>query len=679
MTKEEFEKKHLVSKKQLHDIMIKKGEEESLYLNKCLEKNYLLDKKELSDLIYEYIKYIDNQYKEHGEFNFFSLNYPNKKIFDLNYQDSFKRIEFYKYKDDMYFYFKYDKNISIEDMKNFIIFLEKLLENYKGLNYENELKYVLNKKKQELYSRLISTYGDKKEEILNYKPYYIENDQIKRYNDINKYNYFIKLQEKNKIDINDVFICTQYLGADSNNLIDLDIKKIISLNLIVFNGIKNTYFNSSNLFKNENKDMYYGYLKVLPDYMNSFEILSKGLTDKIIYSNDYFDKINLENEIINYNMVAEQHYKIIRRYYNKDCYLKETLKLIYFEYLIENLDFEQAKEYINKNKIYLYANLENILNMLEDISQEEVLKYLMDTVITDYNLYKNDSYRSILNFNDITQDTEYIILYVNPTLKFIINYFEFLKNTNQQEKAAVLYNFIRIFRNIGDIENFFIKCEYEYMCNLVADLKTDSDDEDEINETITKIEEKIDEKELVDEYDIERVVHTYPYINFNNLDERVKKYIATGDIIISVFKKLNNTLDYSSAVIEWSKAVELETYNKLTSKLKKHEKDINDVIKNEHYFTIGTTIGTIAKMDNTCTNNNQKLTDYLYDKYFSKWYDISRIDYQDLIKKIIVVHNPRNKSAHKDEIIELENAKRCQDIILASKKILEKFSNLKEK
>ena len=659
MTKEEFEKKHLVSKKQLHDIMIKKGEEESLYINKYLEKNYLLDKKELSDLIYEYIKYIDNQYKEHGEFNFFSFNYPNRKIFDLNYQDSFKGIKFYKYKDDMYFYFKYDKNISIEeDIKNYIIFLEKLLENYKGLNYENELKYVLNKEKQD----------------------YIENDQIKRYNDINKYNYFIKLQEKNKIDINDVFICTQYLGKNSNNLIDLDINKIISLNLIVFNGIKNTYFNCSNLFKNENKDMYYGYLKVLPDYMNSFEILSKGLTDKIIYSNDYFYKINLENEIKNYNIVAERHYEIIRRYYNTiDCYLKETLELIYFEYLIENLDFEQAKEYINKNKIYLYANLDNILNKVEDISPEKVLEKLMNTVIKDYNLYKNDLYGSILNFNDITQDTKYIILYVNPTLKFIINYFDFLKNTNQQEKAAVLYNFIRIFRNIGDIENFFIKCEYEYMCNLVADLKTDSDDEDEINETITKIEEKIDEKELVDEYDIERVVHTYPYINFNNLDERVKKYIATGDIIISVFKKLNNTLDYSAAVIEWSKAVELETYNKLTSKLKKHEKDINDVIKNENYFKIGTTIGTITAMYNTDTYNNQKLTDYLYDKYFSKWYDISRIDYQDLIKKIIVVHDPRNKSAHKDEIIELENAKRCQDIILASKKILEIFSNLKEK
>ena len=69
---------------------------------------------------------------------------------------------------------------------------------------------------------------------------------------------------------------------------------------------------------------------------------------------------------------------------------------------------------------------------------------------------------------------------------------------------------------------------------------------------------------------------------------------------------------------------------------------------------------------------------YLYDNYYSKFYDLDENTYNQLIDNILLVYNPRNKSAHKDASIQLNEAKVCQNTVLAAKKILEVLSTLKK-
>lgn len=662
MNKIDIEKNYILSKKDLHDFMLNRGILEFQKIQETIEhadSSYtleLLDENELSDLIYEYIDYVNQENKKQKRVLSFDFNYPIKKIYNKNYQASFNGIIFFEYKNNQYIYWQFDKNKPYQaEVINFIEFLECLLNNYNDLNeYEDYLKYLLKKYRNEL--ELLNNYTNK--------------------NQFENYDYIKVLNKKEKIEYDDIYNCTQYLALSQlTDQLQLSIDEEMCLYLIIFSGIKNIYFNYSDLYKYLKKDIYYGYVKQLDKWLKSFKDNINNISEKDLYNKERSFMINLKEETKRFYINPESDFCIVRRYIQKN-YLREPLQLIYFDYLIKNNDFEIARNYINDEPIYLYSRIENLLDDLENLSIEKINSLLIDSILTDYNLYKNDNYINIHNLNDLINDNEYKNLYLIPVLHFLINYLYLLKSEKKLQEVECLYSFLKTFEKGFGIEGFFTKFEYEKILSKISELKTDDDN---IDVALKNIEDKINESNLVEKFDIENVKNKYPHIKFDNLDERVKKYIATGDTILSIFNDSNNiNFDYSSAVIEWSKAVELEAYNKLTSKIKKYENEINKKIKG-NYFNIGDTIGTFSAIDNCTMKDERCMTEYLFDEYYSKIYNFDKKEYNELIEKIISIHKPRNDSAHKYKSIDLKKAKECQTIILSSKKILEILSELIER
>ena len=107
-----------------------------------------------------------------------------------------------------------------------------------------------------------------------------------------------------------------------------------------------------------------------------------------------------------------------------------------------------------------------------------------------------------------------------------------------------------------------------------------------------------------------------------------------------VFNDSNNIdFDYSSAVIEWSKAVELEAWEKLTMIVKRYNEQICKQIDPIKYikradkrelspkevldFKFKPTIGTFDAIDIRFMKDGRSMRKYLYDDYFCKYYDLS--------------------------------------------------------
>ena len=139
-----------------------------------------------------------------------------------------------------------------------------------------------------------------------------------------------------------------------------------------------------------------------------------------------------------------------------------------------------------------------------------------------------------------------------------------------------------------------------------------------------------------------------------------------------------NNIDYSSAVIEWCKAVELETYYKLTSKIKRYEDEINRELDGKT-FEFRSTIGVFNTIEKIQMRDGRTMRQFLFDEYYSKFYEWNLEKYNDLIDNILKIYETRNNSAHKDRSINFKDAKCCQSIILSAEKILEILSKLEKK
>ena len=665
MKKIDIEKNHIVTREELHDLMMSYNFNEE-------EK---IDEEKLSKAIYELI---DDTYNANSTENEFDLDI---KI-NMYFQDYFRNMLLLTYKENSYIYWIEDKSKSDEvNYANKKEFIECLLDNDYNLDTNHLLELLAQTKEDLNYIRKSESLA-----LTSIKELYENYDYVKMIKDkYNNINYF------------DVISCKQYLELSNDNKsnFSLTIDEKICLCLIILYGLKNTYFYSSELSKISIPE-YYTDINNINVWINFIEDNKDNISKEKIWSKEYECHINLKDRIRQFSMVQEKDSCHIIRRYLRQNYLKETLQLIYFEYLINNKRFKEARKYLGDKPIYLYSYLDKTL--IPEVDDDEIIEELIYEIVTDYKIDKYDTFACEASLNDLLSDNTYKNKYVVPVLRFIINYLYLLKVEGKEKQVQCLYSFLKIFEKGFGKEEFFIKFDYELMLSKLTQLKIDGKDLDtddiDIDKIINNIAEQIDESKLVDKYDIERVSKMYPYIHFENLDDRVKKYIATGDTIMMVFDDSNNIgFDYSSAVIEWCKAVELETWEKLTKKIKNNNRQICNEIdpfkykKREDYreltpkevsdLRLKSTIGTFDAIDIRFVKDGRTLSKYLYDEYYSKIYNFSFNQYDELIKNILKIYVPRNNSAHKNKTINLKDAQECQSVILSAKKILEVLSTLK--
>ena len=148
-------------------------------------------------------------------------------------------------------------------------------------------------------------------------------------------------------------------------------------------------------------------------------------------------------------------------------------------------------------------------------------------------------------------------------------------------------------------------------------------------------------------------------------------------------------IDFSCAVIEWSKAVETEIDEKLfADEVISYndkcviEKSFKRIGGGESYFRLKKqtyiTVGIFNNMENY-TNGNHSLSEYLYDNYFSEYYKLDKETYNKLLQYLKAITIPRNESAHKKHAIDKSAAINCKEQILASERTLEILSKLEKR
>lgn len=683
MERIEIENKHILTRQELHDLMISYN-----------SKNKLNEEK-LSKAIYELI---DGTY---------SYNVENIEI-TMYFREH--KLLLFELSNGNYIYWIEDNSKSEEDnYTNKVEFLECLLSNYKDDLSGYDLNRLLNQAKSDL--KFVRKNSEIAEEI--------SKDPIVRLKQSFKsYDYVKILKNYRSIGYYDVITCKEYFekSEDNQNDFNLTVDEKVCLCFIILYGLKNIYFYSSKLYKYSLVE-YDDCIKNINVYLDFIEKNKDNVSNKEIHDkeNDYYTYIILKNVINQFYLKQDEEIYIIREYI-KGQFLREPIQLIYFEYLINNKKYEEARKYITESPIYLYSYFDNYLNIIDkykesdkEISVDEIVSEVSESfikdVVEDYKMNKYDTTFCEATINDILSDNDYKNYFVIPVLPFIINYIYLLKAENREEQVNCLYSFLKIFEKGFGIENFFMKFEYELLVSKLTKLKNEKflnrdDDNVDVDNIIEEIAKNIDKANLVDKHDIDKVETMYPYINFKNLNYKVKEYIATGDTIMLIFDDKNNIdFDYSSAVIEWCKAVELEAWEKLTNILQKIDKNYRENICNQinpyKYikrqgkknlapnevvnFKFGTNIGTFDAIDIRFMNDGRTMRQFLFDEYYSKFYEWNLEKYNDLIDNILKIYGTRNNSAHKDNSINFKDAKNCQSIILSAKKILEILSKLEKK
>lgn len=352
--------------------------------------------------------------------------------------------------------------------------------------------------------------------------------------------------------------------------------------------------------------------------------------------------------------------------------LFKLLRYINFNYYIFRGKFEEAKK-IYEMDLRLFNYFKNpkckALHMINDVLVDTDSASFEELALHDFSY----DYIDKINMDSLTSRT------VKVMLNFYISCYYYFKHFKDNENANKAYEFLLYFKKGYGIEDFFIKYRYIKMAENICELK--NDDVDKIDEAVDLINNKIAEMKIISTFDIEDVVKSYPYIKFENLDDKVKTYIATGDKIINTFDNDRSTeFDYSSAVIEWSKAVELEINNKFISQIAKYKYDIEKYSRQKNPdknrdFVLDTKNATIGIYN---AIRKYRLQDYLYDEYFSKLYTFEKNTYNELCQYIRDIWETRNDSAHKEKSINVVTATECKNKILKVNKILEILSKLEK-
>ena len=642
----------VVTKKELIDVLFKINNAKSITKD---EIDRIID-----IIVEEENNFGNDEIHNIGEISILN-GYIHKIMMEKELSKDFLNLYFFKVNTNKYIFIKPIKDE--EDIKIFDYILNQNLN-------EGKKDKCLREKRKDYINIFIKMREQNKSATEKFKEY----DCIKIINDNFDYN---------NIGFDDIEHCIYFLEENENNKY-LSVYDQIMLKLIILYGIKNINLNYTDYYKEQYTETLDKVMNSIENYImfiqenankikdeyigtfNLYEFLNKKAINNTIYCKD--DKTGLlvnKDIIIDFDRISI--YSIWSWIYiNEFLLLVEYIRYISFDYYISKNKFQEAQN-IFKKELKLFWYFKNNTFNVEDMISEVLLN-------TDNSplKYKRN---------------------IKVILKFYIDCYYYFKYFNDKANSDKLFEFLLHFKDGYDIEDFIIKYKYTKMAeDLNEELKLPNiDDVEEVDKAINKINERITEMKLVNLFEIDDVEKTYNNIDFYNFTlenrEKIKTYIATGDKIMNTFNNgKNENFDYSSAVIEWSKAVELEINEKLISMLTEEDKynieaysreiNSNNKYRKSHPFNLNlndTTIGTFDAI------KKYGLQDYLYNEYFSKVYTFNKETYNNLCIYLIEITTPRNNSAHKDNPINIVTATDCKDKILASTKILEILSKLEKR
>lgn len=682
---------NLVTKNELINILYKKNIDFKINNQKIIEilnKDKEITKEDLSNSIDEMVKLEEMD----GILHCITDEFTHSKTLDICY---------FKVDTDKYLCIYTDSSLDIVDeAKKVIKQIDFILNN--NLN-EGKMTKALEYMKNEYKSPMDANLKMKKpiEEVAK--------EEFKNYD-------YIKILECNKenfkeIDLKNLLMCKNFLLCnESNNFLTID--EQIILRLIILFGIVNLNFYYSDYYKALYEDEINNAVEESNNYLKFIKNNTSKIEDKILYSkgNEYrfslYKYLNIKND--NKNFYYDIRIISISKYCTDNfAQLSNMIQCILFDYQISKNNYNNAKE-IYETKLPIFESFDLNVNEKGELegSPKEIahaIVYIMldEMKILEYQkpvrtITSNEIDEDFFNPNEVTIDflnhfeiNAFTKRNIKIILRFYIDLYYYFRHFKEYKKTETIFEVLLYFKNGFGIDNFFIQYNFIKMTEEINNVKVNNDNPEEIEAAINNIEKIISEKNSVNKFDIDEVEQKYPNIKFSNFyenEERVKRYIATGDKIMQMFGDDEIVgYDFSSAVIEWCKAVELEIAQKLIKPIstieskenienKANNNKINiETIKKFGKFRLETDHPTIGQF---ISFERYHIRDFIYDEYYSKIYKLDKRTYYNLCELLKKIAYNRNDSAHKDKAIELSKANECQEEILASKKILEILSTL---
>ena len=156
------------------------------------------------------------------------------------------------------------------------------------------------------------------------------------------------------------------------------------------------------------------------------------------------------------------------------------------------------------------------------------------------------------------------------------------------------------------------------------------------------------------------------------MDEQTIFFVGNGDYIYEVYRNFGDQdgADFVPPVIEWSKAVENEFKIKLLGPILENGIIVEKLDNRGVWIDQKSTLGSAGKL--------LQQSNFLYDDLYKKMYkDVNVGFFKSLFSNIQSLVEYRNKAAHSShEILSINEAKACRDLVLKSQKILEFMSKL---
>lgn len=675
--------KPVVTKNELVDIIYEsfKRSISKSDLEKIIDSNIKLEDKD--NKIYSITKeYVLLQGIKDEEFK-----YDKETFHQVIISREFKIVYYFKLEDNKYIYFYTKPNIKqdLEYLEQIDYILNNKINN--GIN-DGELKY-----RKSNYITYLNNL--RKEQPLDVQ--FREYDYIKIICENNNFN---------DIGLKDIRKCILFLNYDLENRF-LNLEEQIILRLIILLGTKNIYLNNTEYYKEKITDLNY-IIENINDYILFIKDNMNNIKEETIYSLNYQYSFNLKEYCSNIFVCLKDNYSV----WNRDTSLYEKvdnefiafLRYISFDYYVSNKRFEEAQK-IFEMELPLFKFLKD-----SSCNSEVMILELIEVVLKkNYKYNEEEAEKQYIILDDILSSKDKALLYnyfstlsisktikrnIKVILKFYIDCYYYFVHLGNEENANMIYEYLLYFKDGYGIEDFIFKCRYVKMLEVINGKKIDNvDNIEEVNMAINEVEKIIEDMNLVNQFDIDDVENNYNNILFSNFKkenrENIKKYIATGDKIMNTFSAID--IDFSNVVVEWSKAVETEMDEKLFANeiISRNDKDLieqnfkrTDYTGKEVHFRLKKTryitVGIFNDMENY-TNGNQNLLNYLYERYFSRYYKLDEETYNNLCQYLKTISKPRNESAHKGKTINKDTAMECKEKILASEKILEILSKLEKR
>lgn len=398
----------------------------------------------------------------------------------------------------------------------------------------------------------------------------------------------------------------------------------------------------------------------------SFDLLNQT----VVQLNDFGKRQISLREALNGNDADETYYIFNKYNLRKNSKhivgMRSFISYLEFEHLMEENEYSKAREVAEKHidSIALIKDCYSEGKRLDD--NDNLLDYLSfdlelltgdafdceDLLETAYEKIKSDQFKER----------------VEPTINVLCKYYMTLEEGDYKDYIQYL---IRVLPRTKDSNALFEKLAgiqiYEY---LQKQSKLGYDTEDKIESTLNEVEKLTDNSYRKGIFD--NLEYKYRYINFDNLDEQTIFFVGNGDYIYEVYRNFGDQdgADFAPPVIEWSKAVENEFKIKLLGPILENGIIVEKLDNRGVWIDQKSTLGSAGKL--------LQQSNFLYDDLYKKMYkDVNVGFFKSLFSNIQSLVEYRNKAAHSShEILSINEAKACRDLVLKSQKILEFMSKL---